>query len=163
MPLYTITHTTPLSTTKKDKLATLLTTLHATKFTTPKLFVNIRFVNAEHNRVETYVAGNPMQGKENNYLEAHLRAGSERPKELFNELAQEMVKIWEEVVRDDSIRVIIYGDIVAGYEYGFLIPEAGKDQEWMRNNLSAFEAKAEEGDDVMKDLVAEIKERNLLG
>lgn len=98
MPLYTITHTTPLSSTKKDKLAAALTTLHATKFTTPKMFVNVRFVNAEHSRIETYVAGKTMQGKENNYLEAHVRAGAERPKELFAELAVEMVKIWEQVV-----------------------------------------------------------------
>ncbi|QDS73485.1 hypothetical protein FKW77_009168 [Venturia effusa] len=163
MPLYTITHTTPLSSTKKDKLATALTNLHATKFTTPKMFVNIRFVNAEHYRIETYVAGKAMEGKENNYLEAHVRAGAERPKELFAELAEEMVKIWEDVVRHDSIRVFIYGDIIGGYEYGFPIPEAGKDQEWMRANLSAFEAKAEEGEEVMRDLVAEIKERKLLG
>lgn len=98
MPLYTITHTTPLSGTKKDKLASALTTLHATKFTTPKMFVNVRFVNAEHTHVETYVAGKSMEGKENNYLEAHVRAGAERPKALFAELAEEMVKIWEEVV-----------------------------------------------------------------
>jgi phenylpyruvate tautomerase PptA (4-oxalocrotonate tautomerase family) len=98
MPLYTITHTTPLSSTKKDKLASALTTLHSTKFTTAKMFVNVRFVNAEHNRLDTYVAGKSMSGKENNYLEAQVRAGSERPKELFNELAAEMVKIWEEIV-----------------------------------------------------------------
>lgn len=91
-----------------------------------------------------------------------MRAGAERPKELFAELAEEMVGIWEEVVKRDSVRAFVYGDIVAGFEYGFPIPEAGKDREWMRENLSAFEAKADEGDEVMQDLVAEIKERRLL-
>lgn len=66
-------------------------------------------------------------------------------------------------IHHPTLRVFIYGDIVGGFEYGFPIPEAGKDQEWMRANLSAFEAKAEEGEEVMKDLVAEIKERKLLG
>ncbi|TID26030.1 putative cis-3-chloroacrylic acid protein [Venturia nashicola] len=162
MPLYTITHTTPLSSTKKDKLASALTTLHATKFTTPKMFVNVRFVNADHSRIDTYVAGKSTEGKDNNYLEAHVRAGAERPKELFDELAEEMVKIWEDVVHHDSIRVFIYGSILSGHEYGFPIPAAGKDQEWMRQNLSAFESRADEGDEVMQDLVAEIKERKLL-
>jgi hypothetical protein len=98
MPLYTITHTTPLSGTKKDKLAAALTTLHSNKFTTAKMFVNVRFVNAEHSHLETYVAGKSMEGKDNNYLEAHVRAGAERPRELFTQLAEEMTKIWADIV-----------------------------------------------------------------
>jgi hypothetical protein len=33
----------------------------------------------------------------------------------------------------------------------------------MRENMSKFEERAQEGNEVMKDLVAEIKERKLLG
>ncbi|KAE9978875.1 hypothetical protein EG327_007213 [Venturia inaequalis] len=163
MPLYTITHTTPLSSTKKDKLAAALTTLHSTKFTTPKLFVNIRFVNAEHSRVETYVAGKSMQGRENNYLEAHVRDGAGRGREVFDELAGEVAGVWEDVTHTTNLRIFIYADIKSAHEYGLALPEAGQDRAWLRENLSAIEQKAEEGDEVMRDLVAEIGERGLLG
>jgi hypothetical protein len=52
---------------------------------------------------------------------------------------------------------------VAGIEHGFIIPEAGGDKAWMKENMAEFEKKAREGNGYMKDLLEEIKERKLLG
>jgi hypothetical protein len=53
------------------------------------------------------------------------------------------------------------GDIVAGYEQGFMLPEAGEDGKWIRENMAEFERRAEDGDDVMRDMVEEINRRGL--
>jgi hypothetical protein len=52
-------------------------------------------------------------------------------------------------------------DIVAGYEQGFMLPEAGEDGKWIRENMAEFERRAEDGDDVMRDMVEEINRRDL--
>ena len=43
MPLYEFHHSNPLSTSQQDALAAAVTKIHTEKFTTPSLFVNVRF------------------------------------------------------------------------------------------------------------------------
>ena len=57
--------------------------------------------------------------------------------------------------------VFIMGDIVAGFEQGFMLPEAGEDGKWIRTNLGEFERRAEKGDGVMRELVEEVRQRGL--
>ena len=64
---------------------------------------------------------------------------------------------------DKDIRIFIMGDIVAGYEHGVALPPAGGDKVWLQNNMPYFEKKAAEGNEEMKDLIEEIKQRNMLG
>ena len=55
MPLYEVEHICHLSEDQQDTLAQSITKIHSEQFTTPTLFVNIRFMNiASH---VTYVAG----------------------------------------------------------------------------------------------------------
>lgn len=56
----------------------------------------------------------------------------------------------------------IAGAIVAGMEQGFVLPPAGEDAEWMRENMHAFRAKADSGDEDMKGLVEEIERRKMV-
>lgn len=51
--------------------------------------------------------------------------------------------------------------IAAGYEAGFLLPGAGYEKEWIEKNMDEFERLAENGDDRMKGLVEDIKQRKL--
>lgn len=55
--------------------------------------------------------------------------------------------------------VFLMEDIVAGAEQGFLLPVAGMDGEWARENMKAFEKRAGEGDESMKELVGEFKSK----
>lgn len=48
-------------------------------------------------------------------------------------------------------------------EAGFILPQAGEDVEWLQGNMEAFQAKADAGDEEFKDMVAEVKQRKLLG
>lgn len=54
MPLYEISHATPLSESQKDRLAQAITRAHTSRFTTPSFFVNVMFIDV-HN--ESYYVG----------------------------------------------------------------------------------------------------------
>lgn len=49
--------------------------------------------------------------------------------------------------------VFLFEDIVAGAEQGFVLPQAGKDGEWAKENMGEFERRAGEGDESMQRLV----------
>jgi phenylpyruvate tautomerase PptA (4-oxalocrotonate tautomerase family) len=55
MPLYEVEHITPLTGDQKDLLASAITTIHSQLFTTPSLFVNVRFTNVVGD--DTYIGG----------------------------------------------------------------------------------------------------------
>jgi len=158
MPLYLISHATPLSSSQKDTLASEITKVHTSLFTTPSLFVNVRFTPADQH--VGYVGGKKIQ---TNSISAHVRHGPARGKEMYDSLVRKVSEVWGSVVKEDKdIRIFVLGDIVAGFEHGFTLPEAGGDKAWMKEHMGEFEQKAKEGNEEMKELVAEIKERGLL-
>lgn len=57
---------------------------------------------------------------------------------------------------------IVLGGMTAGYEAGFLLPPAGGDVQWMKENWEEFEMKAKAGDEEFQEMVDEVKERGLL-
>jgi len=58
MPMYDVEHTTPLTSSQRDALAKTITHIHSETFTTPKLFVNVRFVDLSQRKGEyRFVAG----------------------------------------------------------------------------------------------------------
>lgn len=58
MPLYIISHKDPISPTQRDGLAAAVTKIHTTVFTTPSLFVNVKFEDASD--ASYYVGGKPV-------------------------------------------------------------------------------------------------------
>lgn len=57
--MYEIEHIAPLTQIQKDALARSITDIHSNKFTTPRLFVNVKITDATHQ--QTYVAGRPVR------------------------------------------------------------------------------------------------------
>ncbi|KAK3076850.1 hypothetical protein LTS18_011822, partial [Coniosporium uncinatum] len=126
MPLYTIAHKINLSDSQKDALAEHVTNIHATMFGAPKLFVNVHFVPAN---TSAYVAG---RRSVNNHILANIenawdevvggggRGGSGGSK--ANGDGANGVK--ESEGEKELKGIFILGDIVAGWENGFAIPEA---------------------------------------
>lgn len=43
-----------------------------------------------------------------------------------------------------------------------MMPEAGGDGQWLKDNVEAFEKKAEEGDEDFRDMVDECKARGMV-
>lgn len=58
--------------------------------------------------------------------------------------------------------VMFFGCIVAGYEAGFMTPDAGGDKQWLKDNVAAFQWRADEGDKDFKEMIAECKQRGLI-
>jgi len=182
MPLYTIAHRINLSDSQKDALAEHVTNIHATMFGAPKLFVNVHFVPAN---TSAYVAG---RRSVNNHILANVRHGPSRTQEMYADLCRQIENAWDEVVggggrggsggskangdgangvkgaegEKELKGIIILGDIVAGWENGFAIPEAGKDKEWLKENWAEFRRLAGEGREEWKGLVEDVEARGLL-
>jgi phenylpyruvate tautomerase PptA (4-oxalocrotonate tautomerase family) len=92
MPFYEVDHSCTLTEGQKDELAEALTTIHSTKFMTPKLFVNVAF---KPMTTDFYVAG---KRKAPNMISAHVRTGGGRDKSQWDELCDEVLEAWESIV-----------------------------------------------------------------
>jgi hypothetical protein len=53
----------------------------------------------------------------------------------------------------------VFGTVTASYEEGFMHPEAGQDVEWMHENLPKFQALADDGNELCRDIIAELRTR----
>jgi hypothetical protein len=53
--------------------------------------------------------------------------------------------------------VFLFEDLAAGAEQGFVLPVAGEDGEWAKENMAEFARRAADGDESMKKLVQEYK------
>ncbi|KAK3174054.1 hypothetical protein OEA41_001298 [Lepraria neglecta] len=146
MPLYEVEHITPLSVSQKHSLAKDITQIHSQLFTTPSLFVN----------------------RQANSILAHVRPGGGRSTADFNKLCTSVTEAWEKIVNphkkkseDLELRAIfVLGTIIAGSEAGFELPPAGKDKMWLKENVTAFKAKADEGDEDFQDMLEEMRTRD---
>ena len=169
MPYYEVNHAILLTSSQKQDLASSITDLHSARFSTPRMFVNVRFTDIS--ATPFYVAG---KKRARSHILAHVRTGPGRTNKDFNALCADLSAAWESIVPLPKVKrsapdedralysVFVLGDIEAGMEAGFAIPEAGKDGEWLAENMGAFKARAEEGDEDFKDLVKEVEERGML-
>lgn len=157
MPWYVVSFREPIGSSERDELASAITKVHTNLFTTPSLFVNVRFEDASS--VHHYVGG---KRKLVNAIQAHVRAGPSRPRSSYDELCRQLRGSWETVLPTTPLDLIsVHGSLVAGEENGFLRPEAGHDAEWVREHMAEFERLAAAGNEEMKTLVEECKSRGL--
>lgn len=169
MPYYEVNHAVLLTESQKDDLAKAITTLHTTRFSAPRLFVNVKFTDISS--TPFYIGG---KRRTKSHILAHVRTGPSRSNKDFNSLCADLTSAWNDIVPLPKIKrsapdedralysVFVLGDIVAGMESGFEIPEAGKDGEWLAENMGAFKARAESGEEEFVELVKEVDERGLI-
>jgi phenylpyruvate tautomerase PptA (4-oxalocrotonate tautomerase family) len=171
MPFYTVQHAVPLTVSQQDELAEALTTLHSTRFTTPRLFVNVGFTDVS--KATTYVAG---RRKVSNTIQGFVRAGATRTQQDWDDHSRDIAAAWDRIIGkglpqirpadaelDYSIRgVFIIGGLIAGYEAGFTLPSAGNDVTWLKENLAGFQKVADEGDEDFQELIRDVKARGLV-
>ncbi|KAK5730781.1 hypothetical protein LTR15_000719 [Elasticomyces elasticus] len=155
---------------EKDELANAITIIHSTKFSTPKLFVNVEFQDTSD--ASTYVGG---KQKAANHLFAHVRSGPSRRREDWEDLTSQLQAAWDKTVgaglpkvrrsdpdQDTSLRsVVLMGDLMFMKELGFIVPQAGGDVQWLQENWEEFNKRADAGNEDFKGMVEEVKERRL--
>lgn len=158
MPFYTVHHVAPLSEQQQDALATAITKIHSDKFTTPKIFVNVRFNDIS--KEVRYVGGKRRAA---NLIEGNVRHGPSRTHGDYEDLITQIEAAWQKIVPGSTMdRVVLNGSIVAGMEAGFILPAAGGDRKWIEENWEAFKSRAEAGDEEMREVVEDITERGLM-
>ena len=182
MPLYEIHHSCALNPQQQQAIATEITKLHCNTFSAPSIFVNIAFHPTSTVSPRIYVGGIVRR---TNYIVGHLRPRPNNVSKL-NHIVRAVTDIWNMHVRpgeslferteekagtrykkkdgngrlDDERalhNVFLMEDIVAGAEQGFLLPKAGRDEQWAREHMAEFEQRAKEGDDSMRVLLGEYK------
>ncbi|KAB8068797.1 hypothetical protein BDV29DRAFT_162041 [Aspergillus leporis] len=144
MPFYEVQHFIPLEKSERDELAKTIT--HTRKFTTPSAFVNAQFteISQHHN----YVAGKEST---TNRIIANVRTGATRTATDFDELAQSIQNAWDRIVnkgeaeakKGELTRVFVMGSITAGLENGLLLPRAGKDIDWLKEDSPKYQELAD--------------------
>jgi hypothetical protein len=61
---------------------------------------------------------------------------------------------WAKIVPGEELRLVVfYGAIVAGMEAGLILPPAGQDADWIKENWETFVKKAEGGDEHFAGLI----------
>jgi phenylpyruvate tautomerase PptA (4-oxalocrotonate tautomerase family) len=171
MPFYEVLHVIPFTASQKDELATAITEIHSTTFSTPKLFVNVAYTDVSEQ--DTYVGGKRRKA---NHIRANVRNGPMRSRDDWIHLCDEVQKAWDHIIgkglpkvrradpdQDTSLRsIIVLGDLIHGTELGFTLPPAGGDREWLEENWQEFNKRAEAGDEDFAGMVQEVKERGLV-
>lgn len=126
MPFYHITHSTPLSPTQRQSLATSITHLHSTTFNAPSLFVNIKFSPSSSAPDDTYfVGGKPKPPR--NVIFAYVRGGGTRSKEDFDKLAKDIEGLWDETVEEKgTLQACFVVPGLVARERGLVIPDVSE-------------------------------------
>ncbi|KAF8196186.1 hypothetical protein K438DRAFT_1586339 [Mycena galopus ATCC 62051] len=164
MPLYEIWHSYPLTEAQRHDLAQRVTTIHTTVFTVPAAFVHVRFAN--YAATEHYIAGRKRTGTVNLVL-CNVRPGPSRTHDLYESLCRQIEAAWTATVGDPSTQgaqallagAFVLGTVTAAYEQGFMVPAAGQDVEWLRENLPKFQALADDGNELFRDMIGELRTR----
>jgi Putative oxalocrotonate tautomerase enzyme len=177
-------HSYPLEPSERQELALSITKLHATAFTTPSFFVNVRFISHDASDKSYFIAGKSREDSTNRIL-GYVRTSSSRTKADFDSLAEKIEDAWKAAVYgplieegkekgkrekevDESERsrlarkllVVAFVPMVAVREGGLAIPEAGKEAAWFKENMKHFQEQSELGNEDYTEMLRELKERD---
>ncbi|KAJ7633939.1 hypothetical protein B0H17DRAFT_1107875 [Mycena rosella] len=141
----------PLYKTQRADLAQRITTIHTMVFTVPA-FVHVRFAN--YVATEHYMGGKKRTGTINLVL-CNVRPESLRTRDLYESLCHQIEAAWTASVGDPATLGVAHAQL-AGV---FVLGTAGQDAEWMRENLPKFQALADHGNELYRDMIAELRTR----
>ncbi|RGP71321.1 cis-3-chloroacrylic acid [Fusarium sporotrichioides] len=159
MPFYQIHHSCALNQNQRQLLATAITQLHCRAFKTPSFFVHVRFYPEENKDNNYFVAGWPHPATSNRIV-GLVRDSPSRSKADFDKLATDIEEYWYSVlgvqppdkkarwnVGDEEKRLIMvtFTPMLALREGGMTIPEAGKEEDWLQEQLPYIDRMAVKG------------------
>lgn len=180
-----VEHSFPLKPDQKKDLATRLTNLHAHAFTTPSIFIQVKFEQQDATKQNHFVGGEVADQSINRII-GYVRSSSSRTQEQFDKLAADIEDAWMIVV-GEKIEAIDEEDRkrqekdkkessesektakellsmtfipgLSGREKGFIIPQAGQEEQWFKSNREQFQKRADAGDTGLKAMIEEVDTR----
>jgi phenylpyruvate tautomerase PptA (4-oxalocrotonate tautomerase family) len=164
MPFYEIYHSTPLTLDQRQALATKITDLHCTKFTTPSFFVHVRFIPQDASDGTYFMGGKPRTACSNRII-GILRVSPKRTKSDFDSLSEMIEKAWYNVVKgsiqdtEKRIMMVTFTQMITIREGGMAIPEAGQEDVWFKEQMDYFREMDGKGLEDFGDLLKELQER----
>jgi phenylpyruvate tautomerase PptA (4-oxalocrotonate tautomerase family) len=124
MPLYDIEYVCSLSFEEQEQLANALTSLHATRFKTPRCFVNVRFTD-----VSKQIVFRGGKLRKYNRVIIRTRAGENRTNEIYVDHCKTVVSEWERNIGKEGERglrtVWVLGALTTALEAGIARPKVG--------------------------------------
>ena len=163
MPSYIVHHSLPLTESQQQQIANGITEIHSRIFTSLSALVNVHFADVSSSRV--FIAGNRREVP--NTIQGTLRSGHTRTRAMYDQLCHELITMWDTVARsgktgfgEDELRVFLTGGLLAAIEGGFLIPEAGGDGQWFKQNRPEIEKRAAAGQFISQTM---LKDMEVLG
>ncbi|KAB8364838.1 hypothetical protein FH972_024701 [Carpinus fangiana] len=163
-----VEHLFPLPPDTQDAFAEEITRIHSTKFSTPRLFVNVVF--KEIAELRTYVGG---KFRRSNRITGYVRTSNARTQADFDAVCVEISKAWAQIVHPgeeapetdnhDLRAVFIIGGLISAWEAGFTVAPAGQDVQWAKDHMEEFKKRAADGDEDFRDLVEDLEGRAEFG
>ncbi|KAM5378777.1 hypothetical protein ACJZ2D_004250 [Fusarium nematophilum] len=168
MPFYEVHHSLPLTPDQRQSLASSITYLHCTAFTTPSFFVHVHFKAHDASDGSYFMAGKPRTTNSNRII-GIVRTSPARSKSDFDTLAAKIEETWYDVVgswpgegSDETKRLLMvtFVPMVTIREGGMAIPEAGHEGGWLKSQMPYIREMGEErGVEDFADLLREMNER----
>lgn len=124
MPLYDVEHVCPLTFAQQEQLANALTSLHVTRFSTPRFFINVRFTD-----VSSQIVFRGGVLRKYNRIIIRTRASEGRSNESYIEHCRNIVSEWEKIVGkegENNLRTVwVMGALTTAFEAGIARPKVG--------------------------------------
>ncbi|PMD29481.1 hypothetical protein L207DRAFT_520971 [Hyaloscypha variabilis F] len=163
MPLYEVEYSIPLTQAHRNILASKITKLHHETYGIPSFFVSVKFTDGSKN--ENYSGG---ELRTCNRIFATVRTAGSRTAADFGQLCKELEKLWYEVVREEEYGkeggalsgVFVLRSMEASVEEGFVLPQPGGDEDWLKGNLPKFKVLAAAGHRGFQSVVEELTVRS---
>jgi phenylpyruvate tautomerase PptA (4-oxalocrotonate tautomerase family) len=174
MPFYEVHHSHPLTNEQQQEIASAITNLHATTFTTPSLFVHVHFTKSDESGGAVHFMAGTRRSAQTNRIIGTVRTSAKRTKADFDRLAQRIESAWysalsvnfDETTQQLSpsdegkrLALVAFTPLLHVREWGLGAPDVGKEGEWMKELLPYMQRIAETGNKDIADMIKEFEER----
>lgn len=174
MPYYEVHHSYPLTSEQQQEIASAITNLHATTFTTPSLFVHVQFTKSDESGSTVHFMAGTRRSAQTNRIVGVVRTSAKRTKADLDRLAQRIENAWYSALgvsfdestqqlppSEEGKRLALVGftPLLHVREWGLGAPEAGKEGEWMKELLPYMQRIAEAGNKDVASMLKEFDER----
>lgn len=174
MPFYQVFHSYPLTDDEQQAVASAITNLHATTFTTPTMFVHVQFTRSDESGATTYFMAGKRRTIESNRIVGVVRTSTGRTKADFDTLAQKIEDAWYDAVgvqlgelgepfpaghEAKKLSLVAFTPLITVREAGVAAPEAGQEGAWFRGLLPVLHKLAASDNDIA-EMLEEVKGRD---